>query len=63
MATVLCIIELKFDRGADAALKQIDLKDYPLRFARCGLPVVKVGISFDSERKTIGGWKVFHLKS
>lgn len=57
-ATRLYIIELKLDRSAGAAMKQIDLKDYPSRFAQCGLPVVKVGISFDSERKTIGEWKI-----
>lgn len=57
-ATTLYIIELKLGQSADAAIRQIELKDYPSRFAQCGLPVVKVGISFDSERKTIGEWKV-----
>ena len=37
---------------------QINLKEYASRFALCGLPVVKVGISFDTERRTISGWKV-----
>ncbi len=54
----LYIMELKLGKDADTALLQIDLKNYPERFARCGLPVVKVGISFDRERHTIGEWKI-----
>ena len=54
----LYLVELKLDRGADTALNQINLKDYAARFATCGLPVVKIGIDFDSERRTIGEWKM-----
>ncbi|MGN0036215.1 MAG: PD-(D/E)XK nuclease domain-containing protein, partial [Bacteroidaceae bacterium] len=54
----LYLIELKLNKGADTALNQINLKDYAARFASCGLPVVKVGIDFDSERRTIGEWKM-----
>ena len=57
-AHTLYIVELKLGKSADAALGQIDLKQYPERFALCGLPVVKVGISFDKEKKTIGKWKI-----
>lgn len=39
-------------------MRQIDLKDYPARFAHCGLPIVKVGIHFDSEKKTLGDWVI-----
>lgn len=56
--STLYIMELKLDKDADTALCQIDLRQYPERFARCGLPMVKVGISFDSERHTLGGWKM-----
>ena len=54
----LYIIELKLDKDAETALQQINLKDYPERFALCGLPVVKVGINFDKEKKTLGEWKI-----
>ena len=54
----LYLFELKLDRSAELALKQIDLKDYPARFALSGLPMVKVGISFDSERRTLRDWKI-----
>ena len=39
-------------------MKQIDLKDYKSKFANCRLPIVKVGVNFDSEKRTIGEWKV-----
>ena len=54
----LYLFELKLDRSAEKALEQIDLKDYPARFALSGLPIVKVGISFDSERRTISDWRI-----
>ncbi len=57
-ATKLYVMELKLDKDADAAMGQIDLKDYPERFALCGLPVVKVGIGFDREKHTLGSWKI-----
>ena len=37
--STLYVIELKLDKSAEAAMEQIDLKDYPERFALCGLPV------------------------
>ena len=55
-AHALYVIELKLDKSADAALSQINLKNYPERFALCGLPVVKVGINFDSESHTLSDW-------
>ena len=54
----LYLFELKLDRSAEKAMQQINLKDYPARFALSGLPVVKVGLSFDPERHTISDWKI-----
>ena len=54
--TTLYVMELKLDKTAGEAMEQINLKNYPERFALCGLPVVKVAINFDSERGTIGDW-------
>ena len=56
--TTLYLIEAKLNRTAKAAMQQINLKNYPERFALCGLPVVKVGINFDLERKTLGDWAI-----
>lgn len=54
----LYIIELKLDRSAETAMRQIDLKEYDKRFALCGLPIVKVGINFDTETRTIADWEI-----
>ena len=56
--TTLYVMELKLDKSANEAMEQIDLKNYPERFALCGLPIVKVAVNFDSERCTIGEWKI-----
>ena len=56
--TTLYVMELKLDKTAGEAIEQINLKNYPERFALCGLPVVKVAINFDSERCTIGDWMI-----
>ena len=53
----LYLFELKLNKSAQAALDQINLKDYASKFALSGLPIVKVGINFDPERRTIGDWK------
>ena len=58
--TTLYVMELKLDKSAGEAMEQIDLKNYPERFALCGLPVVKVAVSFDSQRCTIGGWEIIN---
>ena len=57
-ATTLYVVELKLNQSAEAAMQQIDLKNYPERFALCGLPVVKVGINFDMERHTLKDWVI-----
>ena len=57
-AQKLYLFELKLNRSAEAAMKQIDLKNYPTRFALCQLPVVKVGINFDAEQHTITDWLI-----
>ena len=54
----LYLFELKLNRSAEAAMQQINLKDYPARFALCGLPIVKVGINFDAESHTISNWEI-----
>ena len=57
-ATTLYVVELKLNQSAEAAMEQINLKNYPERFALCGLPVVKVGINFDMERHTLKDWVI-----
>ena len=57
-ATHLYLFELKLNKSAASAMHQIDLKEYPKRFATCGLPIVKVGINFDVATHNITEWKV-----
>ena len=57
-ATHLYLFELKLNKNADVAMRQIDLKEYAKRFALSGLPIVKVGINFDVETHNITDWKV-----
>ena len=52
------LFELKLNKSAEAAMQQINLKDYASKFALSGLPVVKVGINFDEERRTISEWEI-----
>ena len=54
----LYLFELKLNKSASDAMRQINLKDYPSRFALCGLPVVKVGLTFDTDRHTISDWQI-----
>ena len=54
----LYLIELKLNKSAQAAMQQIDLKKYDQRFARCGKPIVKVGINFDSTKGNIEDWEI-----
>ena len=56
--TTLYVMELKLDKNATVAMEQINLKNYPERFALCGLPVVKVAVNFDSESGTLGDWMI-----
>ena len=54
----LYLFELKLNKSAEVAMQQINLKDYASKFALSGLPVVKVGINFDAERRTISDWEI-----
>ena len=62
-ATHLYLFELKLNKDAATAMRQIDLKQYPKRFMQCGLPIVKVGINFDVEKHNISDWKIEELQS
>lgn len=50
------IIELKRDESAEVALKQIEEKGYDKPFLASGKKIIKLGINFSSETKTIDGW-------
>ena len=52
----LYLIELKLNKSAQSAMQQINLKQYDQRFARCGKPIVKVGVNFDAKKGNIEDW-------
>ena len=52
------LFEFKRDDTADAALKQIDSKDYALAFSADNRKLYKIGVSFDSAQRKLAGWKV-----
>ena len=54
----LYLFELKLNRSAADAMQQINLNDYPARFSQCGLPIVKVGINFDTATRTVSDWVI-----
>ena len=56
--TRIYIMELKLNRDAKTAMRQINLKDYRKRFSLSNLPITKVGVNFDSEKGNIDDWKI-----
>lgn len=55
-STRLYLLELKLNRNAETAMKQIDLKEYDKRFALYKEPVVKVAVNFSTETRNITDW-------
>ena len=52
------VMEFKLDGTAEEAMAQIDEKGYASAFAADGRKVVKVGVNFSSETRTIDRWIV-----
>ena len=56
--TRLYLMELKINKSAQAAIAQMNLKNYRQRFALSGLPITKVGINFDTVTHNITDWVI-----
>ena len=52
------LFEFKRDDSAEAALKQIDDKEYALPFAADSRKLYKIGVTFDSDSRKLVGWEV-----
>ena len=52
------IIEFKVDESAEKALSQINEKGYADPYHTDGRPIIKIGVNFSSEERTIEGWIV-----
>ncbi len=58
LPSVVYVMELKFDGSADAALRQIDEKGYLIPYTADGKRLVKVGVNYSSEERTITEWRM-----
>lgn len=56
--TTIYVFELKYNKSADVAIQQIKQKDYAKIYARDGRKIVKVGINFSEDRRSLENWKV-----
>ena len=50
------VFELKYDGSAEEAIKQIEEKGYLIPYSANGKRLVKVGVNYDSNQRTIGDW-------
>lgn len=57
-ADFIYLFEFKRDESAEAALQQINDKDYTLPFVADSRKLYKIGVSFDSEKRILSDWKV-----
>ena len=58
MRDAVYVMELKMRGSAEEALAQINSKDYAIPYQAEGKPVVKIGIAFSQETKTVSDWKI-----
>ena len=56
LPTAIYVFELKYDGSATDALRQIDEKGYLIPYSAEGKRLVKVGVNYDSEQRTISDW-------
>lgn len=52
------IVEFKYDKDPDSALRQIDEKGYAKPFALDKRTLYKIGVNFSSKKRCIDGWKI-----
>jgi len=58
LPSVVYVMELKLDGSAEAALRQIDDKGYLVPYSADGRRLVKVGVNYSSEERTLTEWKI-----
>ena len=56
LPTATYVFELKYDGSAEEAIKQIEDKGYLIPYSADGKRLVKVGVNYDSQQRTIGKW-------
>ena len=58
MPDAIYVFEMKKDGTAQKALGQIDSKGYAIPYQTDGRRVVKVGVKFDTQTRTINSWQI-----
>ena len=58
MRDAVYVMELKMRGTAQEALNQVNSKDYAIPYEAEGKPVIKIGIAFSQETKTLSDWKI-----
>lgn len=56
------IFELKFNKSAKKALKQIKAKNYPQKYLQEKKKIIRVGINFSFKTRNLSSWKMSVLK-
>ena len=56
MRDAVYVMELKMRGTAQEALDQINSKDYAIPYQAEGKPIIKIGIAFSQETKTVSDW-------
>ena len=56
MPSTIYVMEIKYDGLAKEALEQIDKKGYAEKYKLDGRPVVKVGVNFSRQERSISEW-------
>ena len=56
--STIYVMELKLDGSVDEALQQIDKKGYMIPYTLDHRKLVKVGINFDTNQRTISDWRI-----
>lgn len=54
---LIYLFEFKVDRTAEEAFSQIEDRQYALRYAASGKTIIKVGINFSTQDRTVQNWK------
>lgn len=56
--TAIYVFELKYNKSAEVAIQQIEQKDYAKIYAGDGRKIVKIGLNFSEDRRSLENWKV-----
>jgi hypothetical protein len=57
------IVEIKIDSTPEAALQQIEEKGYATPYLTDGKEVIKIGVNFSTETRTVDRWEVAQARN